>query len=152
MIDRIEVFVTELTARVQRTISSGSYDSGPRERELGKPVLVKIYADGVVGHGQIRAISPGHFVSDTTQSVVAAITEVYGPSLLGKQIFDIETINETLDSRLHGNPAARAAIDIALYDAMGKAAGVPVYKLLGGKCQQRIPLEWSVGWRMTCRL
>jgi muconate cycloisomerase len=145
MIERIEVFVTELTVRVQRTVSSGAYDSGPRERELGKPVLVKIYADGIIGYGQIRPISPGHFVADTTQAAVAAISEVYGPALIGKQLFDIEAINEALDKRLHGNPAARAALDIALYDAMGKALGIPVYKLLGGGCQLRIPLEWSVG-------
>ena len=141
MIDRIEVFVTELTVRVQRTIASGSYDSGPRERELGEPVLVRIYADGVVGYRQIRPSSPGHFVPDTTQNIVAAITEVYGPSLLGKQLFDTESINELLDSRLHANPAARATLDIALHDARGKALDVPVHKLIGGACQARIPLE-----------
>ena len=67
MIDRIEIFVTALSARVQRIFSSGAYDTGPAERLLGKPVLVKVYADGVVGCGQIRPISPGHFVADTTQ-------------------------------------------------------------------------------------
>jgi L-alanine-DL-glutamate epimerase-like enolase superfamily enzyme len=144
MIDRIEIFVTALTARVQRIFSSGSYDTGPAERLLGKPVLVKIHADGVVGCGQIRPISPGHFVPDTTQSVVAAIREVYGPALLGKSIFDIETINEIFAKRLAGNPAARAVLDIALHDAVGKALRVPVHNLIGGCCQPRIPLEWSV--------
>ncbi|MGH8699942.1 MAG: hypothetical protein ACREVR_02030, partial [Burkholderiales bacterium] len=66
MIDRIEIFVTALSARVQRVMASGAYDTGPAERLLGKPVLVKLYADGVVGLGQIRPISPGHFVADTT--------------------------------------------------------------------------------------
>lgn len=144
MIDRIEVFVTELPVRVQRIFSSGSYDTGPPERLLGKPVLVKLHADGVVGCAQIRPISPGHFVSDTTQSAVAAITEIYGPCALGKQLFDIESINEAFDARLAGNPAARAVLDIALYDAMGKALKTPVYNLIGGCCQPRIPLEWSV--------
>jgi muconate cycloisomerase len=144
MIDRIEIFVTALSARVQRTFSSGSYDTGPAERLLGKPVLVKIYADGVVGYGQIRPITPGHFVADTTHSVVAAIREIYGPALLGKSIFDIETIHETFSARLAHNPAARAVLDIALYDAMGKSLGKPVHELIGGCCQSRIPLEWSV--------
>ena len=63
MIDRIEVFVTELPIRLQRTFSSGSYDTGPPKELLGKPVFVKIYADGVVGCAQIRPISPGHFVA-----------------------------------------------------------------------------------------
>ncbi len=144
MIDRIEVFVTELPVRIKRIFSSGSYDTGPREQQLGKPVLVKIYADGVVGLGQVRAISPGHFVADTVHSQVAAITEIFAPCLLGKKIFDIETIAATLDSRLAGNPAARAAVDIARHDAMGKALGEPLHDLIGGCCQPRIPLEWSV--------
>jgi muconate cycloisomerase len=144
MIDRIEVFVTELPVRVKRIFSSGSYDTGPREQQMGKPVLVKIYADGVVGLGQVRSISPGHFVADTVHSQVAAITEIFAPCLLGRKIFDLESIGATLDSRLAGNPSARAAIDIALHDAMGKALGVPVHDLIGGCCQPRIPLEWSV--------
>jgi L-alanine-DL-glutamate epimerase-like enolase superfamily enzyme len=144
MIDRIEIFVTALSARLQRIFSSGSYDTGPPERLLGKPVLVKIHADGVVGCAQIRPISPGHFVADTTQSAVAAIKEIYGPALLGRSIFDIEAINEIFDNRLAGNPAARAVLDIALYDAMGKALGTPLHNLIGGRCQPRIPLEWSV--------
>jgi L-alanine-DL-glutamate epimerase-like enolase superfamily enzyme len=39
---------------------------------------------------------------------------------------------------------ARAVIDAALYDAMGKAVGQPVYNLIGGLAQPRIPLEWSI--------
>lgn len=144
MIDRIEIHVTRLPVRVQRIFSSGSYDTGPAERLLSKPVLVKIHADGVTGCAQIRPISPGHFVADTTHSVVAAIREIYGPALLGKSIFDIEAINGTFDARLAGNPAARAVLDIALHDAMGKATNQPLYNLLGGLCQPRIPLEWSV--------
>ncbi len=144
MIDRIEIFVTALSARVKRIFSSGSYDTGPAERLLGKPVLVKVYADGVVGYGQIRPISPGHFVADTTHSMVSAIKEIYAPALLGQSIFDIESINEIFDSRLANNPAARAALDIAVRDAMGKALNTPLYNLIGGCCQPRIPLEWSV--------
>jgi muconate cycloisomerase len=143
-VERIEIHVTELPVRVQRVFSSGSYDTGPPQQQLGKPVLVKVHAGGVTGLGQVRAISPGHFVADTTHSMVAAIQEVYGPALIGKDPFDIETITGAFDSRLAGNPAARAALDIALHDCMGKAAGVPVHKLIGGCCQPRIPLEWSV--------
>src|SRR5829696_4167255 len=127
MIDRIEVFVTALSARVQRIFASGSYDTGPADRILGKPVLVKIHADGIVGMAQIRPISPGHFVADTTQSVVSAIKEIYGPALIGKSIFDIEPATQMFESRLAGNPAARAVLDIAMRDAMGKALGKPVY-------------------------
>jgi L-alanine-DL-glutamate epimerase-like enolase superfamily enzyme len=143
-IERIEVFVTELPVRVQRIFSSGSWDTGPQGRILGKPVLVRIHAQGVVGYGQVRPITPGHFIGDTTQSVVAAITEIYGPLMLGREISDLEAIHESFDLRLAGNPVARAVLDIALHDALGKARGLPVHALIGGCCQPRIPLEWSV--------
>lgn len=144
MIERIDIFVTALSARLKRIFSSGVYDTGPEQSITSKPVVVKIYADGVVGTGQIRPISPGHFVADTTQSMVAAIKEIYGPALIGKSIFDSEAINEMFANRLADNPAARAVLDIALRDAQGKALGVPVHQLIGGCCQPRIPLEWSV--------
>ena len=143
-IERIEIFVTELPVRVQRIFSSGAYDTGPPTQILGKPVLVKIFAEGVVGFGQIRPITPGHFLADTTQGMVATIKEIYGKNLIGKSIFDIEAANEMFDLRLAGNPCARAALDIALHDAVGKALNVPIHKLIGGASQPRIPLEWSV--------
>jgi muconate cycloisomerase len=144
MIDRIDIHVTALSTRLKRIFSSGTYDTGPETSITSKPVLVKIYADGVVGTGQIRPISPGHFVADTTQSIVAAIKEIYGPAMIGRSIFDIEGINEMFDNRLANNPAARAVLDIAIRDAQGKALNKPVHEQIGGCCQPRIPLEWSV--------
>jgi L-alanine-DL-glutamate epimerase-like enolase superfamily enzyme len=143
-IDRIEILVTDLPIRLQRAISSGSYDTGPAGTLLGKPVLVKIHADGVTGYGQIRPISPGHFMPDTVHSVVGAITEVYGPRLIGRDLLGIEPMLALFDQALPANMNARAALDHALHDAIGKALKLPVYTLLGGLCQERIPLEWSV--------
>lgn len=143
-IDRIEVRVVELPVRLQRTFSSGSYDTGPPGQMMGKPLLVRIFADGIVGTAQVRPISPGHFVADTVHSAVAAIRDIYGPLLLGRRLADFEAHDELLSSRLPGNPAARAVLDIALYDTLARALGVPVHDLIGGRAQGIIPLEWSV--------
>lgn len=130
--------------RLQREISSGSYDTGAAGALLGKPVLVAIHADGVTGYGQIRPISPGHFMPDTVHSMVGAIAEVYGPRLIGKDLFGAESALALFDQALPANMNARAALDHALHDAAGKALKLPVYRLLGGLAQARIPLEWSV--------
>jgi L-alanine-DL-glutamate epimerase-like enolase superfamily enzyme len=143
-IDRIEVVVTDLTLRLRRETSSGPYDTGPSGTLLGKPVLVKIHADGVTGYGQIRPISPGHFMPDTVHSMVGAITDIYGPRLIGKDLLDVESTLSMFEQALPANMNARAALDHALHDAIGKALKLPVYKLLGGLCQESIPLEWSV--------
>lgn len=143
-IERVDIVVTELAGRVRRTMSSGAYDTGPAGSPMGKPVLVRIHAEGVVGYGQVRPTAPGHFVPDTVHSVVAAIRDIYGPYLIGKDVFDIDQIWTDFDLVLPFNSNARAAVDFALHDAMGKAVGLPVHKLIGGLCQSRIPLEWSI--------
>src|SRR3990172_6810959 len=108
-IERIEVFVTDLPNRLQRQMSSGAWDTGPAGSLLGKPVLVKIYAEGVVGCGQIRSISPGHFIPETVYSVVAAITEIYGPRLIGRDLSDLDWMWTMFDRVLPGNFNAQSA-------------------------------------------
>ncbi|MCO5731590.1 mandelate racemase/muconate lactonizing enzyme family protein [Rhizobium sp. SSA_523] len=148
-IDRIEVAVTDLPTRLQRLSSSGRYDTGARGTLLGKPVLVTIHAEGVRGYGQIRPIAPSHFLPDTGLGMVAAIRDIYAPRMIGRSIWDIESIVAAFDLALPGNVQARAALDHALHDAMGKAVGLPVYSLIGGRNYDRIPLEWSVGLSET---
>src|SRR5262249_4746335 len=46
--------------------------------------------------------------------------------------------------RLQGNPFARAAVEMALWDLNGRALGVPVHRLLGGRVRDRVPLSWSL--------
>jgi L-alanine-DL-glutamate epimerase-like enolase superfamily enzyme len=77
-------------------------------------------------------------------SVVGAIADAYGPRLIGRELLDTESVLSMFDRALPANMNARAVIDHALHDAIGKALKLPVYKLLGGLAQERIPLEWSV--------
>lgn len=144
-IDRIEVHVTDLPQRLTRELAHGTWDTGPSGSLLGKPVLVRLFVDGVVGYGQIRPFSPGHIAPDTTQSMVSAISDLYGPALIGRNVFDTAEMEAAFNRILPGNHAARAVLDHAQHDAMGKLLELPVYSLLGGLCQERIPLEWSIG-------
>jgi L-alanine-DL-glutamate epimerase-like enolase superfamily enzyme len=143
-IERIEIRVTDLKTRLQRQRSTGPYDTGAPGALLGKPVLVKIYAEGIVGYGQIRPLAPHHSMPDTYATMISMIKHVCGPRLIGQRIFDVEGIHALFDSMAPANYMARAAVDAALYDAIGKAANQPVYNLIGGLVQPRIPLEWSI--------
>src|SRR5262249_31094546 len=143
-IERIEIHVTDLKTRLQRQRSTGPYDTGAPGALLGKPVLVKLYAEGVVGYGQIRPLAPHHAMPDTYASMISTIKDVCGARLIGQCIYDVETIHCLFDSVAPANTMARAAVDAALYDAMGKAMNLPVYNLIGGLAQPRIPLEWSI--------
>lgn len=103
--------------------------------EYKENVFVKITTDeGITGWGEACA----HPVTSETQAGIVATVELFGRLILGRDPFAICTIHEALDNLfLQGNNGARSAIDIALYDIMGKASGQPVYNLLGGAHQTR---------------
>jgi L-alanine-DL-glutamate epimerase-like enolase superfamily enzyme len=143
-VDRVELFVTDLPARLRRRSAGSGSDTGEPGDVMGKPVLVKVFADGLVGYGQVRPTGRNHWLPDTSLSVVATLRDYYGPLLLGADITDLERLWTEFDRTLPGNGPARAAIDFALHDLIGKAYGVPVHALLGGAARPEIPLEWSV--------
>jgi L-alanine-DL-glutamate epimerase-like enolase superfamily enzyme len=96
-------------------------------------VFVRIETDeGIVGWGEACA----HPVTSETQAGILASVELFGRTIMGKDPFQIGAIHAALDHLfLQGNAGARSAIDIALYDIMGKASGQPIYNLLGGAFQ-----------------
>jgi L-alanine-DL-glutamate epimerase-like enolase superfamily enzyme len=89
-------------------------------------ILVRLEHDGVEGLGEA---APSHYYGETSEMVVAAL-ERWAP-LLGDDPFALDAIVRRLDDDLHGQFAARAAIEMALHDWIGKRLGVPVWKLLG---------------------
>ena len=67
------------------------------------------------------------------------------PAIEGMDPFDIDLIHHRMDKAIRGFPYAKAAIDIALYDIMGKSEDKPVYQLLGGQYRRAIPIAHSLG-------
>jgi L-alanine-DL-glutamate epimerase-like enolase superfamily enzyme len=73
------------------------------------------------------------------------LTKYLTPLIIGENPFNIEHIHRQMDNTLHGVPAAKAAIDIACYDLMGKASSQPLYNLLGGRYQSVLEIPYVVG-------
>ncbi|MDQ3701647.1 MAG: hypothetical protein M3442_12125, partial [Chloroflexota bacterium] len=66
-------------------------------------------------------------------------------TLIGQSPFDVDRIMSRLwGITTHDSTVFAAGIDVALHDLMGKALGVPLYKLLGGRSRERVPLTWNV--------
>lgn len=108
--------------------------------------VVKIETeDGIDGYGE--ASPAAAFMGETAYTMEVIITKYFKPMLIGKSVLDISGINDTMDRIFSGNTSAKAAIDIALHDAAGKALKVPVYVLLGGKCRDSFDLAWSMGFK-----
>ncbi|HSR09845.1 MAG TPA: mandelate racemase/muconate lactonizing enzyme family protein [Thermodesulfobacteriota bacterium] len=106
-------------------------------------VLIRIYTDdGIVGISE--APSRQEIYGETQKSIVGIIDECLGPSLLGRDPFLLEEIHTLLD-RIPHNYCAKGGVDIALHDIIGKALNVPLYRFLGGKSRDRVPVSWMVG-------
>ncbi len=77
------------------------------------------------------------------KGIRAGLAEL-APMLIGKDPRQLDAINRTLDLALPGHPYVKAALDIACWDILGKAASLPVCDLLGAREPDPIPIASSV--------
>ena len=93
-------------------------------------VLVRVHTDdGVTGTAEAP---PRPFTyGETQQSIIAIIRDIFTPQIVGLSPLEREQIHGRLD-RTVGNPAAKAAIDMAVWDIIGQSVGLPLTELLGG--------------------
>ncbi|MBI2460769.1 MAG: dipeptide epimerase [Candidatus Rokubacteria bacterium] len=108
-------------------------------QERAEYVLVRVETDeGLAGIGEA---APFQGESEETQAdIVATARQHLAPAILGMEVFDLEAIHDRLDTVLPGHLFAKAGIDLALHDLIGALLGVPVYRLLGGRFRERVPL------------
>ena len=96
--------------------------------------------DGTIGIGN-AALAP--------TVVKKAIDDWYAPMVIGEDPFDYAHIWEKMYRRSHAwgrkgiGMTAISAVDIAIWDLMGKLAGKPVFKLLGGRTKEKLPVYYS---------
>ena len=99
-------------------------------------VLVRIEAaNGAVGWGE--AASAPTMTGETVESMMAAVLYLT-PALEGRVADDIAGACAAMAGRMYGNSAAKAAVEMALHDLVGRATSRPAYALLGGKQRSRI--------------
>jgi len=107
-------------------------------------VMVKITSsDDISGIGE--SCSLPDFSGETHDTIKLMIDKYYSEILFKKDPFNLESIHQELDHKFPANNAAKAAIDMALYDLIGKTLNIPVYKLLGGICRSRVETGESLG-------
>ena len=106
-------------------------------------VLVRIETDtGHVGWGE--AASAPTMTGETMESMTIAVRYM-APMLASCPLAGIDAASSIMDGAMYGNNAAKAAIEMAWHDALGRALDKPVYELLGGKRRERVPTLWLIG-------
>jgi muconate cycloisomerase len=94
---------------------------------------------GVTGLGEISSVFKrrGRLLARDVEAALA-------PAVLGEDPRRIAYLVQKMDRALDGVEEAKAGIEMALWDILGKTLGAPVYALLGGRVRDRIPLSYSV--------
>src|SRR5947207_6358968 len=99
---------------------------------------------GVVGWGEATCLGGPTWSEESAESVQVVLERYVAPWLVGRDAAAIEPLRLEMARRVQGNPFARAAVEMALWDINGRALGVPVHRLLGGRVRDRVPLSWSL--------
>ncbi len=101
-------------------------------------VLVRITTDdGLTGWGEAAPFL--FYAPETAQDVLSMVRDVMTGELIGRDPRDIRAIAQHF-AMLDGHEFAKAAVETALWDLLGKAHGLPVYRLLGGPVRESVPL------------
>ncbi|HAD28428.1 MAG TPA: mandelate racemase [Rhodobacteraceae bacterium] len=105
--------------------------------------LVKLVADnGLIGWGETCPLGPT-YAEAHAKGARAALAEM-APGLIGTDLLPL-TIHRKMNSLLKGHNYAKAAIDIATYDLLGKATGMRVADILGGAVTENVPSYYACG-------
>jgi L-alanine-DL-glutamate epimerase-like enolase superfamily enzyme len=106
-------------------------------------LLVKAHTDaGIIGLGE--ASCTPLWSGEDHHTAAHFIETQLAPVLLGKDPRDISALTRQMETVLPGNPFTKSALQMALWDILGKSAGLPLYRLLGGKVREAVPLKFSI--------
>ena len=110
--------------------------------ETAENVVIEIGTDeGITGWGEA---SPMRSIVGETQSIITAASGELKPLLMGKDPLAIADLVHMMDAYLPYNTTAKSAFDMALYDIAAQAAGVPLYRLLGG-AKREMETDLTIG-------
>jgi muconate cycloisomerase len=106
--------------------------------------------DGTCGIGEAPTLAQwgGEFgtrYGEGSESTKVVIEKYLVPQILGEDVRQVENLHAKMNARVVGHPYAKAVLDQAIHDVIGKLYGIPVYQLLGGLVRKRVPICHSIG-------
>lgn len=130
--------------RVELPLHETTYKwSGGKSVTVFDSTVVGVETDtGLVGYGEVCPLGP-FYLPAYAEGVRAGLREL-GPHLLGEDPRELSRLNHRMDAVLKGHPYVKSGVDIACWDILGKAAGLPVCTLLGGRYGDSVRLYRAI--------
>src|SRR6185437_4898453 len=106
-------------------------------------VVLRVHTDeGLVGLGEVSCTP--NWSGEDQGTAIHLIERYLAPRLVGEDPRDIERLSRLMARVVANNSFTRAGIEMALWDILGKACGMPLYRLWGEAQRERIPTKFSV--------
>jgi L-alanine-DL-glutamate epimerase-like enolase superfamily enzyme len=137
-IERVDVFAYDLTYVHGRYVMSG----GRVIETLPSTVVRVTTADGVTGFGEVCPLGPAYLPAHGEGA--RAALRLLAPAVVGADAANLAAVNGEMNRALMGHAYAKSALDTACWDVLGRATGLPVCDLLGGRLSDRFPLYFAV--------
>lgn len=130
--------------RVELPLHEGSYKwSGGKSVSVFDSTIIGVETEcGLVGYGEVCPLGP-FYLPAYAAGVRAGLKEL-GPHLLGFDPRELAKLNQRMDAALKGHPYVKSGIDIACWDLLGKATGLPLCLLMGGRFGERVRLYRAI--------
>ncbi len=130
--------------RVDLPLHEGSYKwSGGKSVSVFDSTIVGVETDaGITGYGEVCPLGP-FYLPAYAEGVRAGLREL-GPHLLGMDPRELGKLNGRMDAALKGHPYVKSGVDIACWDILGQATGLPVCLLLGGRFGESVRLYRAI--------
>jgi L-alanine-DL-glutamate epimerase-like enolase superfamily enzyme len=130
--------------RVELPLHEGGYRwSGGKGVTVFDSTVVRVDTDeGIAGFGEVCPLGPAYLPAYAA-GVRTGLAEL-GPHLLGADPRELLKLQRIMDAALKGHPYVKSAVDLACWDLLGKAAGLPVCTLLGGRHGDSFPLYRAI--------
>ena len=147
------VQITRIRAyRVALPLHEGSYKwSGGKSVSIFDSTVVSVETDkNVTGWGEVCPLGP-FYLPAYGPGARTGISEI-GPHLIGLDPRELAVLNQQMDAALKGHPYVKSAIDMACWDILGKASGLPVATLLGGRFGDSVELYRAISQESAPRM
>lgn len=129
---KITTTIYELHLRQAWTLSRGTWD-------IRRNVLVRLERDGLVGYGEAAPIPRYEESAESNQAFIAQARLI-----LEKDLWEFDDRWREIDRLAPGQNAAKAALDMAILDWVGKSLKIPLYKFFGLNKNKTVPTTFSI--------
>lgn len=134
--------ITDIQAQVVKVKLKSTFKIAFSEQNYMESVFIRIQTDeGIEGYGEAHPFAP---VTGETVSSILGFLEKVKPLLIDQNPLGMERMHNLMESCITRNTAAKAGIDLALFDILGKKAGLPVYQILGGNVNS-VQTDMTIG-------